>query len=182
MTRKETTEIFSLMLLAWPNAEMFKGGVQKLAPTIELWSACLPDIDFWLAKRAVVKLCRESKFPPTIAEFRAQAESVMGDVQGQIDFAWNIVKIGKLTGATPERICGNFREGSPAWIAAKAVVGSALPMNGGESCYCGFAETFRNAIKHDEKYCAKGTALPAGLNKLTAGSEERKGRKYNDEK
>lgn len=47
MTRKEMTEIFSVMLLAWPNAEMFKGGVQKLGPTIELWTACLPDVDFW---------------------------------------------------------------------------------------------------------------------------------------
>ena len=59
MTRKEMTEIFSVMLLAWPNAEMFKGGVQKLGPTIELWTACLPDVDFWQGQQAVIKLCRE---------------------------------------------------------------------------------------------------------------------------
>lgn len=41
MTKKEMTELFSVMLLAWPNAEMFKGGVAKLGPTIELWTACL---------------------------------------------------------------------------------------------------------------------------------------------
>ena len=27
MTNKEMTEIFSVMLLAWPNAEVFKGGI-----------------------------------------------------------------------------------------------------------------------------------------------------------
>lgn len=41
MTKKEMTELFGVMLLAWPNAEMFKGGVAKLGPTIELWTACL---------------------------------------------------------------------------------------------------------------------------------------------
>lgn len=46
MTKKEMTELFSVMLLAWPNAEMFKGGVAKLGPTIELWTACLTDVDF----------------------------------------------------------------------------------------------------------------------------------------
>ena len=54
VTTKEMTEIFSVMLLAWPNAEMFKGGVAKLGPTIELWTACLSDVDFWLGQQAVI--------------------------------------------------------------------------------------------------------------------------------
>lgn len=70
MTKKEMTEIFSVMLLAWPNAEMFKGGVAKLGPTIELWTDCLSDVDFWLGQQAVIRLCRECKFPPSIAEFK----------------------------------------------------------------------------------------------------------------
>ena len=38
MTRKEMTEIFTVMSLAWPSAEMFKGGVERLGPTIKLWT------------------------------------------------------------------------------------------------------------------------------------------------
>ena len=73
------TELFSVMLLAWPNAEMFKGGVAKLGPTIELWTACLPEVDFWTGRQAVVRLCRTSPFPPSIAEFKRQAEAVDRD-------------------------------------------------------------------------------------------------------
>ena len=84
MTIKETTEIFSLMLLAWPNAENFKGGIQKLEPTIKLWAKCLPDVDFWVAKRAVIKLCRECKFPPTIAEFKSKADEIKAKIENKI--------------------------------------------------------------------------------------------------
>lgn len=41
MTHKEMSEIFAVMLLAYPNAEVFKGGIAKLGPTINLWvTAC----------------------------------------------------------------------------------------------------------------------------------------------
>lgn len=33
MTHKEMSEIFAVMLLAYPNAEVFKGGIAKLGPT-----------------------------------------------------------------------------------------------------------------------------------------------------
>ena len=36
MTHKEMSEIFAVMLLAYPNAEVFKGGIAKLGPTINL--------------------------------------------------------------------------------------------------------------------------------------------------
>ncbi len=91
MTRKEMTEIFTIMSLAWPNAEMFKGGVERLGPTITLWTSCLPDVDFWTAQQAVVRLCRECKFPPTIAEFREQAETVHADIRNVIDQDWNFL-------------------------------------------------------------------------------------------
>lgn len=32
MTHKEMSEIFAVMLLAYPNAEVFKGGIAKLGP------------------------------------------------------------------------------------------------------------------------------------------------------
>ena len=45
MTHKEMSEIFAVMLLAYPNAEVFKGGIAKLGPTINLWVTCLPEIE-----------------------------------------------------------------------------------------------------------------------------------------
>ncbi len=88
MTKKEMTEIFSVMMLAYPNAEMFKGGIQKLGPTIELWTACLSDVDFWLAQQAVVRLCRSCKFPPTIAELKEQADSVTLEIENEVKNAY----------------------------------------------------------------------------------------------
>lgn len=102
MTKKEMTEIFSVMLLAWPNAEMFKGGVAKLGPTIELWAACLSDVDFWTAQQAVIRLCRSCKFPPSIAEFKEQADAVSQDVQSRINLAWNDIKWSRLLDKSPE--------------------------------------------------------------------------------
>lgn len=81
MTSKEMTELFAVMLLAWPNAETFKGGIAKLAPTIKLWTACTADVDFWTGQQAVMRLCKSCKFPPTIAEFRDQVENVNGDIK-----------------------------------------------------------------------------------------------------
>lgn len=123
MTRKEMTEIFSVMLLAWPNAEMFKGGVQKLGPTIELWTACLPDVDFWQAQQAVIKLCRECKFPPSIAEFREKAEKVQSEVQARIDLAWNHLRLDMTLGATPEDAVAGWPDGSDVKRVVAAIGG-----------------------------------------------------------
>lgn len=83
MTKSEMTKIFSVMMLAYPNSKMFEGGISKLKPTIELWTACLPDIDFWTGQQAVARLCRECKYPPTIAEFREKAEAVTQEIEGE---------------------------------------------------------------------------------------------------
>ena len=85
MTRQEMTEIFSVMMLAYPNAEIFKGGIGKLKPTIELWTSCTHDIDFWTGQQAVKELCKTCKYPPTIAEFREQAESFTARMDAYMD-------------------------------------------------------------------------------------------------
>lgn len=85
MKKKEMTKIFGVMMLAFPNAEMFKGGIEQLKPTIELWTACLPDIDFWTGQQALVRLCRECKYPPTIAEFKAQADNVRKELKNTVN-------------------------------------------------------------------------------------------------
>ncbi len=103
MTQKEMTEIFGVMLLAYPNAETFKGGIQKLGPTIELWTACLPEVDFWTGQQAVIKLCRECKFPPTIAEFKEKADAVASEIQHQIQEDWNLLRMPmKFSDASPQ--------------------------------------------------------------------------------
>ena len=102
MTRKEMSEIFAVMLLAYPNAEVFKGGIAKLGPTINLWVTCLPEIDFWTGQQAVVKLVRECKFPPTIAEFKEKAEAVQAEVRSRIGRAWDTVKLQAHLGKTPQ--------------------------------------------------------------------------------
>lgn len=83
MTKAEMTKIFSVMMLAYPNSKMFEGGIPKLKPTIELWTTCLADIDFWTGQQAAVRLCRECKYPPTIAEFREKAETVRLEIESE---------------------------------------------------------------------------------------------------
>lgn len=92
MTTKEMTQIFSVMMLAWPNAEMFKGGTEKLKPTIELWATCLADVDFWTAQQTVKRVCRACKFPPTIAEFREQAQGVRDELECQTEAAIDTIR------------------------------------------------------------------------------------------
>lgn len=85
MKKKEVIELFSIMMLAWPAAEVFKGGVQKLEPTIQLWTTCLADVDFWTAKQAVIRLCKESQFPPTIAGFEEKVEQTRREIDENIN-------------------------------------------------------------------------------------------------
>ena len=93
MTRAEMTEIFAVLMLAYPNAEMFKAAnkqelTEKLAPTVTLWTTCLRDIDFWTAQQAAVRVCQTCKFPPTIAEMRDAAETVLRETKSEIECAY----------------------------------------------------------------------------------------------
>ncbi|MGN1117428.1 MAG: replicative helicase loader/inhibitor [Acutalibacteraceae bacterium] len=76
MTNKEMSEIFAVWMLAYPNAEMFKGGIEKLEPTIKLWTKCFKNLDFETAQRAAIHLCKTSAFPPTIAEYETVVKSL----------------------------------------------------------------------------------------------------------
>lgn len=92
MNRAEMTEIFAVLMIAYPNAEMFKAESQqelkeRLAPTITLWTTCLQDVDYWTAQKAVIRVCKTCKFPPTIAEMRAAADDVTAEVKGEITAA-----------------------------------------------------------------------------------------------
>ena len=88
MTRQEMTKLFALMMLAWPKAEIFQR--DKVKPAIALWAACLPEVDFLTGQAAVVRLCRECKFPPTIAEMREAAEKVSKEIDSEVKQAYYI--------------------------------------------------------------------------------------------
>lgn len=147
MTRKEVTELFSVMLLAWPNAEMFKGGVQKLGPTIELWAKCLTDVDFWTGQQALIRLCQVCKFPPTIAEFREQVESVNASIRERTSLDWSRIRLELDMGMTPRQI---FKALPPDSMSRVAMISMGGPEKIIQECgllnYYGFEEAFRNAI------------------------------------
>lgn len=93
MTRAEVAQLFAVLVIAYPNAEMFKAPSQqalmeKLDPTIALWSTCLRDVDFWTGQHAVIKVCQSCKFPPTIAELREAAEAVTAETRQEISHAY----------------------------------------------------------------------------------------------
>ena len=113
MTRKEMSEIFAIMLLAYPNAEVFKGGIQKLGPTIELWTTALPEVDSWTGQRAVMKLVRECKYPPTIAEFREKAEAVNAEIAEKSRLAWEGLRtLMRLADLSPEEAVNHASTGT----------------------------------------------------------------------
>lgn len=92
------------MLLAWPNAETFKGGIKKLAPTIKLWTASTMDVDYWTGQQAIIRLCQSCKFPPTIAEFREQAMKVSREIQALIDKTIQDIRSADYTYGSPSAL------------------------------------------------------------------------------
>ncbi len=118
MTRAEVAQIFAVLALAYPNAEIFKAPSQqaltdKLAPVITLWAACLRDVDFWTAQQAVVRVCQTCKFPPTIAEMREAADAVKRTVSGEIREAY-------LQARTTVQLCGENLERAYQRLTSRA--------------------------------------------------------------
>lgn len=122
MTKKEMSEIFAAMLLAYPNAEVFKGGIAKLDPTINLWATCLPEVDFWTGQQAIIKLVRKCKFPPTIAEFKDQAEEVKSEIKSNIDNAWLMLR-NDLDRKSPGEVFAALPSGSQVKAVISAMGG-----------------------------------------------------------
>lgn len=166
MTNQEMTELFSIMLLAWPNAEMFKGGTSKLGPTIELWTTCTKDVDFWTGQQAVVMLCKSCKFPPTIAEFRQQADEVNARIKNCISRDWDSLRFylskHRRKNNTPEILIRRWYEALPLGFARSAVdqMGGPNKLLDGECLnYWAFDTAYRTVMRGK-------TALPAGQKRL----------------
>lgn len=165
MTHKEMSEIFAVMLLAYPNAEVFKGGIAKLGPTINLWVTALPDVDFWTGQQAVVKLVRECKYPPTIAEFKEKADKVKGEMQSRISMQWDVIKMEIMCDgvAAAERAMRD----TPEWSQVLALMGGSLEVSRtwdrGEGSaseykelnYSGFAKAYETILRRENALAGK---------------------------
>lgn len=81
MTKAEMTKLFAAMSLIYRHDKMFSAGVEALKPTIELWTAALHDISFELGQRALMRLIRTCKYPPTPAELAESAESIKAEIK-----------------------------------------------------------------------------------------------------
>ena len=139
MEGKEMTELFLVMLLAWPNAEAFKGGIPKLTPTIKLWTSCTADVDFWTGQQAVIRLCQHCKFPPTIAEFREQVDNVNKDIKKLTDCAFNEIRnaefmYGSLAAFYTELPPGNFTRAVIDTVGGIGALTRTWTDNSGKEC------------------------------------------------
>lgn len=165
MTKKEMTELFSVMLLAWPNAEMFKGGVAKLGPTIELWTACLTDVDFWLGQQAVIRLCRECKFPPSIAEFKEKADAVKQEIDSHISLQWNQLRFSRLLDESPGEWYRQLPPNSEVRAVIDALGGIEKFATDGEGSwnYYEFRDMYERFIRKER---------PGAVARLTSGKKK----------
>lgn len=174
MTAKEMSEIFSILMLAFPSAEMFKGGVERLMPTIKLWAKALPEVDYWTGQRAVMQLCRTCKYPPTIAEFREQAEKVTSELRQRLWITWNDIRNADDRYGGLTAYYESLRAGDPARAAIDAMGGPDKLIAwskdvGGQTVSCLNYEEFKRQFFVAVKNLPE---LPAGERKALIGGAQ----------
>lgn len=100
----EMSELFALMMLAWPNAPMFQP--KQMEATVRLWTVCLPDMEFLTGQAAVIQLCRTRKFPPSIAEMGETEEGIRKGIEDEIHNAVLSLRNGRryFSNTRPDRI------------------------------------------------------------------------------
>lgn len=77
MTVQEVAGILAAFSRNWPGAGLFQGSAEQRKATVMIWWRCLEDIPFAAADQAAVEICKKNRYPPCIAEFRAEAEKAM---------------------------------------------------------------------------------------------------------
>lgn len=70
------TEIFATLMLAYPRAEMFQGGINNLKPTIQLWTKCFENVPYKAMQKAALNLIKHSSYPPTVAEMESELKGM----------------------------------------------------------------------------------------------------------
>lgn len=94
MTRKEVSELFGVMALAWPGAEIFRRQ-DDIPAAITLWTRCLSDVEAKAAQQGLMRLCRQSKWMPSVAELRSEALTVQADADAHREAAEAMHLIGE---------------------------------------------------------------------------------------
>ena len=83
MTKAEMTKLFAAMSLIYRHDKMFSAGIEALKPTIEIWTATLPELSYALGQQALVRVFRTCKYPPTPAELSEAAAEVTAEIRGR---------------------------------------------------------------------------------------------------
>jgi len=121
LNKQETACIVGIIVETYPNLSAKPDWNVK--NMVEVWSMLLGDIDFEIAKVAVIKACRQSKFPPSVSEIVEAANAVdprIEQLPSSAD-AWNEV-FGKIQSV------GQYRK--PDWsheVIARAVGAMGWP-------------------------------------------------------
>lgn len=162
MTRAEMTEIFAVMRLNYRHAKMFEGGIESLAPTIRLWTAALPEVDYWTGQKALMSVLRTCKYPPTIAEFKEAADVVVQDVQHQIDQSVSMLRVHAMAAnRSVEEICCEQEPGSYVQLAIVEMGGPSAMSKDNLRRWEQFAEAYYRVLQ--KQFPAQGgLALPEG--------------------
>ena len=71
MNRQEVIALVALASSSYPSMQS-----REPKPIVEAWSLMLADLDFSLAKAAVIRVCRESAFFPSVAQIVEAAEDL----------------------------------------------------------------------------------------------------------
>ena len=170
MNRAEVTELFAILMLAYPNAETFKAPTQqalmeKLAPTITLWAACLKDVDARTGQEAIVKLCQTCKFPPTIAELREAVKTVRSETEGEIMGAFrearNALNTAAMAGLTAEQVLARLPKRTQRVIAEMGGLDAFAPPDKSIYDVGGFRRTYEGLLRTNPVGLPGGTTLPA---------------------
>ncbi len=74
MTRQEICALLALASSSYPSMQ-----ARDPKPVVDAWSILLADIDPVVAKAAIIKVCRESQFFPSVAQIIAAAKQLDPD-------------------------------------------------------------------------------------------------------
>lgn len=87
MTQEECAKLLAQAMLAYPNW-LKDVGETRMAAMVATWHRMLADIDYQLADAALAKHIATSQYPPTIAELRSAALSLLPSEFPDPDEAW----------------------------------------------------------------------------------------------
>lgn len=163
MTKKDVSEVFYVWSLNWPAAEMFQGGQELLNARITLYANRLKDVDYWYGKQAASLAVDTRRFPPSIAEYRDDIETVMAEVRARCAIAYDLV-INTIAFA---KMCGMPLQ--QALDELPPVSKAVIERMGGWSAFAPKEQPFLNKAGFDEAFLKlekETDGLPPGKRQL----------------